>query len=248
MFNKTPGQRLQINRSDLINIKRVSIENNFNRRQNRVNDNSDFVYVVSNFDETISKGSVVGIDSSEDQQFFYRAIDYVPPFEGAKLNKLVQYRYRQQLDDNQIFQAVHPTYRNHQGLFGILTENLNPDEGVWAQVSGQAVARINIKTKINLDLLPLFKDYLTLNPDVDFQKDNEDTIISLVYDEDRDPSEDYGSARLLHPTVIEKVVDEETDPVTVTYFLPEGNQLAIVSLGGSLMTFWKNYLWHQGTV
>lgn len=244
MFNKTPGQSLKISRNDISNIKRISIEENFNRKINHKVDNSDYIFAVSNFEVKISKGSVVGIDSDKDLDFDFRAIDFLPPFDTNKLNKMVDYRYRQQLERSQIYNAVMPTYRNHQGFFGILVDDLEVDGGARVKIAGQSIARINIKNRVYLG--PSFPDYLKLNPDIEYKIEGEENFIPLVYDNARDSKTDYGSTRLIHPTKIEKEVDEDTDPVTVKYYLPEGNQLAIVNLGGSSMDFWRVYLWNQG--
>jgi hypothetical protein len=136
-----------------------------------------------------------------------------------------------------------PTYRNNQARFGVLQDDLPPKGGAWARISGQMIARVKFKNE--MEIKTNTPDYLRLSvPTMEEQKEN--PIIPFYYDEDRITGENYGSAILLHPSKIETRYDEIKE--TFSYWIPKGDQIAVVELTGGTKEFYTAFLHFQGDI
>jgi len=245
MRRVNPGEPLQITQTEIRQIEAAGRQTNSRRVEDTDNPGDDYVIVQNNTNEKIAAGSVLGIEDFDPEKIKVGVYDtFYLTFATRDVNNIRSPK----LDSCRL--AWYPSYRNHQGLFGVLDQPLYPSKVGRLKISGYAVAWVNVLQELQVSGSVAGRyEIINLRP----AEKREDMrgggglVIPFVVGQDSETAaigttrRIYGSAHIIHPSDQRlTVANNNSDPVY--RLLPQGFQLMRVWLGTSNPDMWEELI------
>lgn len=242
MKYKASGEPLKITRSDVADIQRVAHMQNQRVTVDTDVVGDDYVLIQNKTNESIAAYSVVGITAVEPREALIGVYNVITEV----LTYLELDVVETQLPNDYKLAAM-PTYRNNQGLYGVLDQPLRPNDCGRVRINGYAIAWVNVLQEIQASGSSAQEFYNLRPAELRSQMDPKPggLAVPFVVGTDIDGATSgigvtqriHGSAHIVQPSSQRWTV-QDTDADPVYKILPRGLQLMRVWLGTSNPKAW----------